>query len=250
MASEFQSAMTIRSLRILKNELEFLADSSVIQRDQLNAILAQLPTETDARAAAARQNQTTPSPLSVQPLPLPIRAQPPPAPYSPPVSQPSSLPMHEKAPAYGQYATPPPVAPPAYPQAPPSLGFATALWAYTPTDAGDLALAQNDRIVVLEHMNDDWWRGRNERTGKEGIFPKSYVKPLDEKAGIYSPPPPTNYGNMPLAVAQSGSNPASNDPEQKSKFEENGKKFGKKLGNAAIFGAGATVGSNIVNSIF
>lgn len=63
--------------------------------------------------------------------------------------------MHEKAPAYGQYATPPPVAPPAYPQAPPSLGFATALWAYTPTDAGDLALAQNDRIVVLEHMNDD-----------------------------------------------------------------------------------------------
>lgn len=29
-----------------------------------------------------------------------------------------------------------------------------------------------------------------------------------------------------------------------------GKKFGKKLGNAAIFGAGATIGGNIVNSIF
>jgi hypothetical protein len=73
---------------------------------------------------------------------------------------------------------------------------------------------------------------------------------------------------MPLAVSQSGSGPTSNDPEQKSKFEQNGKKFGKKLGNAgmftvyrsiltkrlttiaAIFGAGATVGSNIVNSIF
>lgn len=35
-----------------------------------------------------------------------------------------------------------------------------------------------------------------------------------------------------------------------SKVEEGGKKFGKKLGNAAIFGAGATIGSNIVNSIF
>lgn len=35
-----------------------------------------------------------------------------------------------------------------------------------------------------------------------------------------------------------------------SKFEENGKKFGKKMGNAAIFGAGATIGSNIVNGIF
>jgi len=31
---------------------------------------------------------------------------------------------------------------------------------------------------------------------------------------------------------------------------EMGKKFGKKLGNAAIFGAGATIGGNIVNSIF
>lgn len=35
-----------------------------------------------------------------------------------------------------------------------------------------------------------------------------------------------------------------------SKTQEQGKKFGKKLGNAAIFGAGATIGSNIVNSIF
>jgi len=34
------------------------------------------------------------------------------------------------------------------------------------------------------------------------------------------------------------------------KGQEMGKKFGKKLGNAAIFGAGATIGGNIVNSIF
>jgi hypothetical protein len=35
-----------------------------------------------------------------------------------------------------------------------------------------------------------------------------------------------------------------------SKVGDAGKKIGKKLGNAAIFGAGATIGSNIVNSIF
>lgn len=29
------------------------------------------------------------------------------------------------------------------------------MWAYTPTDEGDLALVQNDRILVLEHMNVD-----------------------------------------------------------------------------------------------
>lgn len=33
-------------------------------------------------------------------------------------------------------------------------------------------------------------------------------------------------------------------------MNEHAKKFGKKMGNAAIFGAGATIGSNIVNLIF
>lgn len=40
------------------------------------------------------------------------------------------------------------------------------------------------------------------------------------------------------------------DGRKYSKLEEQGKKFGKKMGNAAIFGAGATIGSNIVNGIF
>jgi hypothetical protein len=35
------------------------------------------------------------------------------------------------------------------------LSIAAALYAYTPTDAGDLALQQNDRIQVTEHMNND-----------------------------------------------------------------------------------------------
>ena len=43
-------------------------------------------------------------------------------------------------------------------------------------------------------------------------------------------------------------NPA--DPRKYGKLEDQGKKFGKKIGNAAIFGAGATIGSNIVNGIF
>ena len=43
-------------------------------------------------------------------------------------------------------------------------------------------------------------------------------------------------GQSTLISAQGGSGPSATP----SKFEENGKKFGKKLGNAAIFGAGAT----------
>lgn len=89
-------------------------------------------------------------------------------------------------------------------------------------------------------MNADWWKGRNERTGLEGIFPRNYVKVEDVKQ-------PSNYGNMPMDVAQGQPGQADGQP---SKGQEMGKKFGKKLGNAAIFGAGATMGSNLVNSIF
>ena len=35
------------------------------------------------------------------------------------------------------------------------MSIVTALYAYTPTDAGDLALQQNDRVQVTEHMNND-----------------------------------------------------------------------------------------------
>lgn len=63
-----------------------------------------------------------------------------------------------------------------------------------------------------------------------------------------TPSASADYGNMPLAVAGSGQLDYSQ--RKPSKLEEHGKKFGKKMGNAAIFGAGATIGSNIVNGIF
>ena len=83
-------------------------------------------------------------------------------------------------------------------------------------------------------MNADWAKGRNERTGLEGIFPRSYVAIVDEKSamGRYQPPPPpmqSSYGNMPMDITQSGS---SSTPGKESKLNANGKKFGKKMGNA------------------
>ncbi len=94
------------------------------------------------------------------------------------------------------------------------------------------------------------WRGRNERTGLEGIFPRSYVNIIEEKRSHNASPQASSYGNVPLDVSQSGSAMTPAEGKKPSKFEENGKKFGKKMGNAAIFGAGATIGSNIVNGIF
>ncbi|KAE8350451.1 SH3 domain-containing protein [Aspergillus coremiiformis] len=241
---DFMTVMANRSLRTVRLELEFLADASVITPQQLSSILSQLPKENSERSTSVPQSQ--PSVPREQP-PVAVPTQPSPAPYSPPTQQFANTSLNEKA-AYHQpppqhYPTPPP---PAYPQAPPVLSVASALYAYTPTDPGDLAMQPHDRVQVLEHMNADWWRGRNERTNLEGIFPRSYVNVIEDKA---APAPPSSYGNMPLEVSQGGS---VNAPEEKKqgKFEEHGKKFGKKMGNAAIFGAGATIGSNIVNSIF
>lgn len=172
---------------------------------------------------------------------------------------PAASPAPEKKAAnVGYYAdnhsvnAPPPAYPsaPAAPAGPPVLAYANALYQYNAQDAGDLALMPNDKVVVTEYMNTEWWKGKNERTGMEGIFPASYVR-KDEKAvmpmqQMQMAPAPSNYGNMPLDV----SNGAQNPPREPSKGEQQGKKFGKKLGNAAIFGAGATIGGKIVNGIF
>lgn len=118
-------------------------------------------------------------------------------------------------------------------------------------------------------MNADWWLGKNVRTGKEGVFPVTYVQVKrdappgsfygDEKKNGYPgmqqqqqqqgppPPGPSNPYNSAVPPMQIAEQPSEQKP---GKGGEMGKKFGKKLGNAAIFGAGATIGGNIVNSIF
>lgn len=208
---------------------------------QHDAIVSQLPVsaENSARALPAVPAQAF-SQINLHSQPTPAAS---PAP-------------EKKAANVGYYAdttanAPPPAYPsvPATPLGPVALAYASALHQYNAQDAGDLALMPNDKVTVTEYMNNEWWKGRNERTGMEGIFPASYVR-KDEKAVMAAPmpsaPAPSNYGNMPLDV----SNGAQQQPHEPTKMEQNGKKFGKKLGNAAIFGAGATIGGKIVNGIF
>jgi hypothetical protein len=114
-------------------ELEFLTDAAVITSAQLSAILEQLPSQTKLHA--------------------PISSE---TPFSPPTSQVSSLSLNEKCSLATQHSSPPP--PPSYSAGPPVLSLASALYAYTPTDAGDLALQPNDHVQVLEHMNTDCTR--------------------------------------------------------------------------------------------
>lgn len=221
----------------MPQELEFLVDSNVITQQQYDTMINQLPASATsaARAMPAVPTQQMSS-MSV-----------------------NSTASEKKSNNVGYYANnasnPPPPAyptPPAAPVGPPALCHATAMYQYNAQDAGDLALMPNDKIVVTEYMNNEWWKGSNERTGAEGIFPASYVR-REEKSVVpasTSGPVQSNYGNMPVDVSNGAVAQQPNAPHEPSKFEEGGKKFGKKLGNAAVFGAGATIGSKIVNGIF
>lgn len=117
-------------------ELEFLADSSVISPQQLSSILSQLPAQTRLHAPIQ-------SPVSITP----------PAIGNLSIKEEHNTSRDEKSPFIPSSVPAPP--PPAYASGPPVLSLATALYAYTPTDAGDLALQQNDRVQVTEHMNND-----------------------------------------------------------------------------------------------
>ncbi|KAI0118435.1 SH3 domain-containing protein [Nemania sp. FL0031] len=263
-----------KSLRLIKNELEHLLEKGVITDDVFDSISRQLPAESSLSGAPtpASRNQSAVAP-----------------PPGPPVSAMANLALHQNPsphpapPAYN--ATGPPSLParnnppPPPPPAKPVIARAHALFRYDAADDRDLSFERDDQIAVHEYMNADWWMGRNERTGAEGIFPKSYVQAdsNNEKAGYYAPtaqqpayqaqptyaspapgganggyPPPPQAQNPynsqvpPMAVAEGGGSNGGGG----SKVNEAGKKFGKKLGNAAIFGAGATLGGNLVNSIF
>ncbi|KAH8886691.1 SH3-domain-containing protein [Thozetella sp. PMI_491] len=277
-----------RSLRLIKNELESLLEKGMLDDDAFDSISKLLPTESSiSNSATPAQRQAglpTPAPSSVAS----------PAPTSPPTAAMNNMSLNAASgpPSYSQSTGGGPPALPGRSNPPPPAGkpviaHARALYRYAATDARDCSFERDDRIAVHEYMNADWWMGRNERTGQEGIFPKNYVQveanqpppppapannwaPVDEKAGMYQapgypppaqqqyggyPPPPAqgnpyNANVPPMAVADQSGGQQQQQQGGENKIAEGGKKFGKKLGNAAIFGAGATIGSNIVNSIF
>ncbi|KAK4199725.1 SH3 domain-containing protein [Triangularia verruculosa] len=259
---------TNRSLRNIKNELEALLEKGVIDDEAFDTITGLLPAESsfNSRGTPAPRNTSLPTPAStpastavptaaMAALSVGGNTNPPPsyAQSTGPSSGPPALPGRN----------PPPAAAPSKP----IIAHARALYKYTAADSRDCSFDKDDRIAVFEYMNADWWMGRNQRTGQEGIFPRSYVAVEDEKAAqpaVLYPQQPA-YG-QPAQPAYGGGYPGAPPPGQPyqaqpppgqpqgeeggSKMGEHGKKFGKKLGNAAIFGAGATIGSNIVNSIF
>lgn len=153
--------------------------------------------------------------------------------------------------------------------------FVEALYRFDPQQDGDLGLSPGDKIEVLEKPSNEWFKGRC--NGRVGMFPANYVKPAFSGGDVSRPsvPPPPQYEKLQVEAQQSGGSyqqplpyppPSTNYYQQPAQQQQQPiqqqpqeqqhhsgghlRKFGSKLGNAAIFGAGATMGSDLVNSIF
>lgn len=53
-----------------------------------------------------------------------------------------------------------------------------AVFDFEPQEEGELRLRKGDTITVIDKSDQNWWRGKNNTTGQEGMFPVPYVKDL------------------------------------------------------------------------
>lgn len=213
-------------------ELETLLEKGVIDEEVYDQIHATLPAESPLSGPL----RTTANASSASPAPRSNSV----ANSEPPTKAFQNMDLHQ------QQSTSP--APPSYNDTPapslparnqkPTVAHARALYRYAASDDRDLSFEKDDKISVLEYMNQDWWMGQNQRTGQEGIFPRNYVLVEQEtkspapygqaqqpQYGYPQGPPqqqnPYDANAPPMAVADGGS-----------KHGETGKKVGKKFGNA------------------
>ncbi|KAI5851772.1 hypothetical protein BZA05DRAFT_473926 [Tricharina praecox] len=253
-----QVAYQNRAIRSIQNELDFLVETGVLTSSQMSQILNILPNPSGVTATLRAQTPATMAPAQSATPAVPHMG------FTPPMSPPASTktPAHEKAMQPISGPTPPQPPPPSYTASAGILSRAEAMWAFNGSEAGDLSFQAGETIEVIEKIKDDWWRGRVMGQIEIGLFPSSYVKEtqvLGNGAGKLPGLPPrkeTGYsaygpgGNMMTDVTHGSGSGEYQNEEKKGALGKNGEKFGKKLGNAAIFGAGATIGGKIVNGIF
>ncbi len=180
-------------------------------------------------------------------------------------SAPTQAPQNEKKQEFGS-ANSAQAPPPYSEQSSNDKIYVEALYAYRPQQPEDMELQVGDKIEVIEKLSPSWWRGTC--GSRSGIFPSNYVKELgnfekDQKqqSSAFQPPPQQMQVQQQQQPAYFSQGPQQfmtpqmqQQPQQETEHHSNTNdtlhKFGSKLGNAAIFGAGATIGSDLVNSIF
>lgn len=149
-----------RSLTTIRTELEFLHDSEVIEEELYQRLLLALP---------HKYIKDMP-PWGVDKLDLSDGTEE----VTEKFSRASMAPAYEEK--VSVYAAPveTPMAPPSVPPANPAhkpIGYCKALFDYNSNEAGDLNMFKDDKIAVVEHMSEDWWKGYKQGSEKPGVFP-------------------------------------------------------------------------------
>lgn len=217
-----QKAMDVnRSLRTIKTELEKLLEFDALTDDEFNAIHEQLPQEWSLRGGPPAKKAAPAAVPAPAPELAPVAAAVPPSSSrtQPVYAQHPPLPMRNNS-SQSTASRAPPAEPTPTPPAPETegetqLGYASAKYDYNAPNEGDLKFDRGDAIAVYNVINDDWWRGRNVRTGDVGIFPRQYIKPdealaeLERNGQLDTPPagPPQSRAANPDRYANNGSAP-------------------------------------------
>lgn len=64
-----------------------------------------------------------------------------------------------------------------------SANSAKADYDYDKDEDNELEFKEDDIIVDIEFVDEEWWSGKNKRTGELGLFPASYVTLSEDSAG-------------------------------------------------------------------
>ena len=75
---------------------------------------------------------------------------------------------------------------------------AKARFSYHPQTEDELELADGDEVLVLEVVEEGWWKGRVGH--KEGVFPSNFVEEITEDA---SEPPSSSHNDKPVHAPHS-----------------------------------------------
>ncbi|EMG46135.1 hypothetical protein G210_3629 [Candida maltosa Xu316] len=57
----------------------------------------------------------------------------------------------------------------------PATKSATAEYDYEKDEDNEIGFSEGDLIVDIEFVDEDWWQGKNSKTGEVGLFPANYV---------------------------------------------------------------------------
>ncbi|KAI5950612.1 PIN3 [Candida margitis] len=282
------AALVNRSLTTVRTELEFLRDSEVITDALYNKLVEALPKKYKKDENAWDVDVLETNSTSQKEAFAPTANEPAPS-------------YEEKSNKLAQEFASTHISPPAHPptpsrSGPKPVGYCVASFEYNAQEPDDLNLSKGDKLAVVEHLSEDWWKGYKvgSTPEKAGVFPSNYVtviseaefsssenrlvapRPASSSQNSYSsygpptydqpplsnqpsyggyaqyPPPSTNYYPPPQQYQQPQPQQVMVAPEQQqqqSSGHDRVKKYGSRFGEAALFGAGASVGANIVNSI-